>query len=194
MRPASEGHEAIDQRARGADLGVQIEAGAEAEQDLARVLVIRDPRIAESAEQDRRGRVADLGLELRRERRSVTEIAVCAEVQRPQIEPNSAAIPRPFEEPAAFAQHLRTDAVAGYEADSVGLVPCVSHCTSPTARSTRSQTSAATLSLEGSSPAARSERSSVGMPSSSRSWARVFDSPSRATAMQPGKARALSGA
>src|SRR5690606_18461951 len=80
-RPPPKRHEPIREGARGADLGIQVEARPEPEEDRARVLVAGNTGIPERAEQDGGSGRADLRAERVGEPHALAEPALRAEIE-----------------------------------------------------------------------------------------------------------------
>jgi hypothetical protein len=111
--------EAIGQRANGADVGVEVEAEAEPEEDVAGVLQAGDARVAESAEEDGAGLRGDAIADVGRERRAVPEVAFGAEVQRPEVQREGAGVAVELEHPRGLRDDLPADAVPGQDGDEL---------------------------------------------------------------------------
>ena len=105
--------EAIVERLHRADVGVEVEAEAHAEEDVARVLEAGDARIAEGAEEDGARFVLHAVGDLLRVGGAVFEVAVGAEVELPQVEAQAALVAVELEDARSLGDDLGADAVAG---------------------------------------------------------------------------------
>src|SRR5690606_17914058 len=104
--------ERVGERADGADVGVEIEAEAHPQQDVARVLEPRDARVPQGPDEHRRALSPDPLQQGRRQRGAVPEVAIGAEIERPELEGKPRRVAVPLEQPGGLARHLRSDAVA----------------------------------------------------------------------------------
>ena len=117
--------QAIRQGADGADVGVEVEAEAQSKEDVAGVLEARHARVAEGTEEDGARRPGDAIADVGREGRAVPEVAVCAEVERPEVEGKASGIAVVLEHASRLRDDLRADAVARKDGDELptdGLV------------------------------------------------------------------------
>jgi hypothetical protein len=115
------------QDARGAHVGVLVEALADLQPQAPQGDVVGDVRIAGGAEQDR-VLVAQGVQPVGRHHRAVLAVVVAAPVEILELEPQ-AALPGQFlHDPAPGRNHFLADAVAGDGCDAIGLhvraVPC----------------------------------------------------------------------
>jgi hypothetical protein len=119
-RPPLERHQPVGQRFHRPDVGVEIEALAHPEDDVAGMLEARHPRVAERAEQHRRALPLDRHPDLRREGRPVAQIPVGPEVEIPQVEGQAPLFLEKLEQQPTLANHLGTDAISPEQRDFLG--------------------------------------------------------------------------
>lgn len=106
-----ERQQAVGEAGDGPDVREEVEAEAEAEEDVARVAEIGDARITERAQEHGRGGVANHRLIGLGERRAIAEEPIGAEIELDELEGQAAHLPQRLEELAADGHHFFPDAV-----------------------------------------------------------------------------------
>src|SRR5262249_11711409 len=106
-------HQAIVQRLHRTDVGVEVEPEAKAEQDVARVVEVRNAGIAERAEEHRPRLVGDAVGNLLRKRGLVAQIALRPQIELPKLDIEPAAFAVRFEDAPRLVNDLGPDPVSG---------------------------------------------------------------------------------
>ena len=118
-RPLSGTRRSLE-RADRADVRVEVEAEAQAEEDVARVLERRDARIAERAEEHGARLARDALAHLRGVGGAVPQVAIGAEIELPEVERQAARVPVELENARGLGDDLGADAVARDDGDEPG--------------------------------------------------------------------------
>src|SRR5437660_1128105 len=113
--------EAGVQQGNGPKVDVQVQPKAQSQQDVARVLVAWDARVAQCAEQDRLHVVAQVTERPVGKRLLRSEVVVGRIGKSLEVEPKAVACCRALEHRQGCADHLRPDPVAGDHRDAMAL-------------------------------------------------------------------------